>query len=138
MKTETFKEVKAISLLFGFMHLFGYLFVGNYYLTGSFIHILFVTSTGLALLVLPLISDRLLQIKVIKVLVLFIGTIGIINNIHEMVKVLPEIDVLIIRVVVLVVLSIMIRGIVAPKHLYEDLWKKRGSDKTEENEERNF
>lgn len=127
MKHEAYREVKVISLLFGFMHLGGYLFF-SHYLTGSFIHILYITSTGLALLVMPLISERLLHIKIIKFLILFIGIIGIIKNIHTMVEALmlpnaPEPVAFIIGVVVLIVLGIMIRGIVAPKHLYYNLFK---------------
>lgn len=126
MKKETFGQVKAMSVLLGLFHLFGYLFFGDYYLTGSFIHILFATSTGWALLIMPLISGKFLQIKIIKFSILFIGIIGIVKNIHMMVEALmlpPEPITFVIHLLVFIVLCIMIRGIIAPKHLFDNLFK---------------
>lgn len=133
MKKETFKKIKFISLLLGF------LFLPGTYLTGSIIYILFTTSTVLALLVMPLISERLLHIKIIKFLILFIGLTGIVNNIHMMVEMVivalrrPNMFdpiIFIMGIGVLIVLGIMLRGIIDPKYLY-GFWEKQPFNKVE-------
>lgn len=122
MKKETFKQVKTISLLFSFMHLFGYLFFSDHYLSGTFIYIFFVTSTGLALFTIPLIPDRLLELIIVRIVVIFLGAVGIINNLYSMsidltLPYSPDIPAFLIRIIVLAILVILVIRSINPKFI---------------------
>ncbi|MDO8445255.1 MAG: hypothetical protein Q7T53_03980 [Deltaproteobacteria bacterium] len=120
MKKKTFKNAKALSLFLGIIHAGGFFWFSEFYLSESVFFIFFTASTGLALLVSPLVSDVLLGFTVVRMLVILLVSIGILNNLYMMYGDLtalyfPDIHAFIIRILVLYVLIIMLRRIINSK-----------------------
>lgn len=120
MKKKTFKDAKVLSLFLSIIHIGGFIWFSESYLSESFSFIFFTVSTGFALLVAPLVSDVLLGFIVVRMLVILLVIIGILNNLYMMYGDLtalyfPDIHAFIIRILVLYVLIIMLRRMINPK-----------------------
>ena len=122
MKKKTFKIVKVVSLLMGFFYIGGFIWFGEYFLSKPFYFIFFIVSTGLALLITPLITDTMLKSIVIRLIAALLVIIGIIHNIYMIIDVfltsryfVDAIDVIIQQLIILFVLVIILRRIINPK-----------------------
>lgn len=119
MKRKTFNVLRAVSLLLGFIYSGGFFWFSDYYSKKPFLSILFTASTGLALLVIPLITAPLLKSVYVRILSALLGIIGIFNSIYMIVNDLrspyfPDIPAAILRVLVIFVLVVLMRRVVNP------------------------
>lgn len=121
MRKKTFRNAKITSLVLGFFYIGGYLWFSDYYLSNLSLFSLFAISPGLALVILPLISDVLLRYVVIRSVIALLGVIAILNTLYMMGNVLTythfidTIADMLIHVVVLFVLIIILWRIINPK-----------------------
>ena len=113
MKKKTFERIKIISVILGVVHVSGYIWFGDYYLSEFSLSTLFKVSTGIALIVMPLISDALLKISLIRLLTIVLGTTAIINicymviqalTLHHLSDILVEVLKLLIILLVIIVM----------------------------------
>ena len=123
MQKKTFKVVKALSLFFSFLHFGGLFWFLPDYIT-PISYFLFTLSPGLALLVVPLITDKMLQWIVVRVGAVIIGIAGITNNIYMMTGDLslqnyPDIPAFIGRIIVMLMLMITTFRIINPEFVID-------------------
>jgi len=121
MKKQTIKIVKAVSLVMGFIYMGGVVWFGDYYLSKPIYFMFLVLSTGIALLVIPLITDKKLESMPIRVIAILLVVIGIMNNIYMMAYVFLTsqhfVDIIagtFQQIIILVVLIIMLRRVINP------------------------
>ncbi|MBI4680426.1 MAG: hypothetical protein HY753_04250 [Nitrospirae bacterium] len=75
MKKKSFKKIKTLSVILSLFYFSGLIWYGEFILSTPLPLILLLVSTGFALLVVPLLSDKLLSSPIIKLIsVLLIGT----------------------------------------------------------------
>ncbi|MEW6110318.1 MAG: hypothetical protein AB1632_14295 [Nitrospirota bacterium] len=132
------KNIRIVSLFLSFLYLGGFFWFLPYYMT-SFHFLLFRLSTGLSLLLLPLISNAMLKFVTVRILALLIGTVGVINDIQMMIRDLTlqngaDFPAFSLRLLIIIVLAIMILRVINLRLSKEEdgIEKKRkGKEKTE-------
>ncbi len=122
MKKKNIKIVKAVSLFMGFIYFGGLIWFGDYYLSKPIYFIFFTLSTGLALIITPLITNNKLKSIPIRMITILLAVIGILNNIYMMIYAFLTsqhlVDIIagtLQQMIILLVLVIMIRRIVNPQ-----------------------
>src|SRR4030042_1926448 len=114
-----YKGIKIIALVLSFIHILGFFWYLDNYLSQRSLLKFSVLLTGLSLLAILLISDKFLKFVLIRITGIILGAIGILTNTYSMIKDLslpssPDIPAVIIRMVVLFLLVILIRRLITP------------------------
>lgn len=121
MKKTTFRKARIASFFTGIFYIGGYLWFSDSYLSQFSIFNFFTMSTGIALFIIPLISDGLIENIVIRIFALLIGIFGILNIFYMMIDdleyahIVDTIADLLVHMVVLFILGLMLYRVFNPK-----------------------
>ncbi len=85
MKNTSFKKIKILSLIMGFFYCGGMIWFFKSFLSLPFLSILFLSSTGVALIVTPLLSDTLLRSEFIRLLAALLILTGIGGSLYSII-----------------------------------------------------
>ncbi|RJR19143.1 MAG: hypothetical protein C4581_05435 [Nitrospiraceae bacterium] len=83
MKNTSFKKIRILSLILGFFYCGGMIWFFESFLSLPLLLILLFSSTGVALIVIPLLSDTLLRSSFIKLLAVVLISTGIGGNLYS-------------------------------------------------------
>ena len=122
MKKKTYNRAKALSLILSFIYFGGFIWFGDYHISKPIYSIFFTLSTGLALLITPLITNTKLKSIPIRMITILLAVIGILNNMYMMIYAFLTsqhlVDIIagtLQQMIILFVLVIMIRRIINPQ-----------------------
>lgn len=77
MKERTFRKIKILSVILGFFYCGGVIWYGEFFFSRPLPLILLLGSTGIALVIAPLLSDALLRLHCIRFLTMLLILTGI-------------------------------------------------------------
>lgn len=90
VKEKTFRKIKILSVILGFFYCGGALWYGELFFSRPLPLLLLLASTGIALVITPLLSDTLLRLHYIRLLAMFLILTGIAGSLYSIGEVITS------------------------------------------------
>lgn len=90
VKQKTFKKIKILSVILGFFYSSGAVWYGELFFSRPLPLILLLTSTGVALIITPLLSDTLFRLHYIRFPIMLLILTGIAGSLYSIGEVITS------------------------------------------------